>query len=191
MMGSMAKTRKRPKDTSLPRAPIPLSAQKPISGTGTIQGTKDALEGIGDDPTPNEIMVGMNRKTAMAMAGMQARLLKGGLHLAARIEAALSNPDTEVGTREALGMLRMIANIAARTAEVSRHVVQMDQVLTGKPTAIVQHQGLNADASTMMTPEEAEAQLERATVAFKKHLRRRTVIDTEDVSTQVDTEVMG
>lgn len=83
-------------------------------------------------------LVRMNRLTALAMGQVQARLLRGAVGLAEMIEgrmaeaAAGKDPTKVMSTRDAVGLLRSIANISVRTSEVSARAVEMERRLLGR-----------------------------------------------------------
>ena len=123
-------------------------------------------------------MVRMNRQGAIALASINARLLRGAIDLADGIERDLAHSAGSL--KERMAYLRTMAQIVQRTAETSAKCVQMERLLLGEPTSIIGTIG----TSDEMTAEEAEQYIALATRAVRRRARRRTVID----ATVVDTD---
>lgn len=131
-------------------------------------------EAIGDAVKQREDegrLVRANRESALALAMVQARLLRGSVKLAERLEGQIASE--KVTTKEGLRILREIGFIAKSTAEVSRHAVHMERLLLGKPTDIVAGTTTTADEET---PEETLAVAIRA---FARRDARASILEGE------------
>lgn len=124
-------------------------------------------------------LVRANRRSALVLAQVNGELLRTGLRVVESLERTSRNEAEldRLPPRERLGMLRTIATVVHRTAEVSARAVEMERLLMGEPTAILGH----ADPSPAkdMTPDEAEKWFELASRAFKRRALRATVLDVE------------
>jgi hypothetical protein len=118
-----------------------------------------------------------NRTTALALASLNANLLKGAVALSEVVGRELANGE-KVDIAKALRALTQVSTIAKTTAETARIAVQLERLAAGEPTSIVGHVGALPDpALADMTPEEGQKWLEIANKAFARRALRATVID--------------
>lgn len=121
------------------------------------------------------LLVRANRKSALALARVNADLLQAGHAIAGSIledTPALK----KLSARERLGLLRTIAGIVHRTAQSSQVSVNMERLLMGEPTAILGRTD-GGPRPEDMTLDEAEQWLSIANRAFERRARRSMVID--------------
>jgi hypothetical protein len=135
------------------------------------------------------LLVRANRKSALALAGINASLLRAGSAIAASILNDRDRLD-KLSPRDRLGLLRTIAGIVHRTAQASQVSVNMERLLMGEPTAILGR--TDAGPSTAdMSPEDAEKWLAIANKAFARRASRRTVVEAlpvEGAGGQIDED---
>lgn len=142
----------------------------------------DAEKSRADEVT----LVRANRKSALAFAGINARLLRASSVLAESMLRDEKRLET-LPLREKLHALRTIAGIVHRTAQASQVAVNMERLLMGEPTHILGR--ADAGPSTDdMTPEEAEQWLALANRAFARRARRRSVVDGSLATTEQSDE---
>lgn len=122
------------------------------------------------------LLVRANRKSALALARVNADLLQAGHAIAGSILEDVSGLK-KLSARERLGLLRTIAGIVHRTAQSSQVSVNMERLLMGEPTAILGRTDGAGPRPEDMTLEEAEQWLSIANKAFERRARRSTVID--------------
>lgn len=119
-----------------------------------------------------------NRTTALALASLNANLLKGAVALSEVVGRELAKSGSAVDVAKALRALTQVSTIAKTTAETARIAVQLERLAAGEPTSIVGHVGgLPDPALADMTPEEGQKWLEIANKAFARRALRATVID--------------
>lgn len=122
-------------------------------------------------------LVRANRQSALVLAGVNADLLRVAGRLGQSLLADVEGL-TKLAPEKRLSLLRTIAGIVHRTAQSSAASVSMEQLLMGKPTAIIGHVGDSGGPSADMTPEEAEQWFKLAERAWQRRARRRTPIDS-------------
>jgi hypothetical protein len=124
------------------------------------------------------LLVRANRKSALALAAINADLLRAGTILS---RSLLEDPKAlaRLSPRERLGLLRTIAGVVHRTAQASQVAVSMERLLMGEPTAILGRADGTGPSTADMTPEEAEQWLALANRAFARRAGRRTLVDVE------------
>jgi hypothetical protein len=123
-------------------------------------------------------LVRANRMASSALARIGVELLHTAAAVATDLrEMASTGKLKTLSPKEKLGLVRNVAAIASRTAEVSQKAVQMERLLMGEPTAILGHTGASPVGD--MTPEEAEKWFALAERAFRRRAARSTVIDSE------------
>jgi hypothetical protein len=132
----------------------------------------DAVASRADEVT----LVRANRKSALALAGINADLLRTGSILA---RSLVEDPEglKALKPRDRLNIVRSIAGVIHRTALASQVAVTMERLLLGQPTAILGRTDGTEPSTADMTPDEAEQWLELANKAFRRRVARRTVID--------------
>lgn len=112
------------------------------------------------------------RANALALQGATARLNRGALALAQRIEAQLLNTNDEAAKlkpREAVALLRQVAAINRESNDAARLAVQLERLVLGEPDQVVGHVLID------MTPEDARREIERANEALGRATRRGTL----------------
>ena len=125
------------------------------------------------------LLVRANRKSALALARVNADLLQAGHAIAGSILE--DTPSLKkLSARDRLGLLRTIAGIVHRTAQSSQVSVNMERLLMGEPTAILGRTD-GGPRTEDMTLEEAEQWLSIANRAFERRARRSTVLDVTPV----------
>jgi hypothetical protein len=118
-----------------------------------------------------------NRTTALAMATLNANLLRGAVALSEIVGRELAGGSGMDATK-ALRALTMVSTIAKTTAETARIAVQLERLAAGEPTSIVGHVGALPDPQLAdMSPEEGQRWLEIANKAFARRALRSTVLD--------------
>lgn len=118
-----------------------------------------------------------NRTTALALASLNANLLKGAVALSEVVGRELAKSGSAVDVAKALRALTQVSSIAKTTAETARIAVQLERLAAGEPTSIVGHVGSVDPTLADMTPEEGQKWLEIANKAFARRALRATVID--------------
>ena len=127
-------------------------------------------------------LVRMNRLTALAMGQVQARLLRGAVGLAEMIEGRMAEAakgESVMSTRDAVGLLRSIANISVRTSEVSARAVEMERRLLGRGD---DGDGELPKLEPDMTLEDAEQWFELA-VRIGRKKRVAAKVDSDTIET--------
>lgn len=134
-------------------------------------------------------LVRSNRVASLVLASIGVDLLQtaGRLSQSLQRDAAQGKLDG-LSPKERVGLVRTIATIAARTAEVSQRAVQMERLLMGEPTAILGH--TSASPVGDMTPEEAERWFQLAEKAFRRRAARSTVVDVDPVGAGADPSLL-
>lgn len=133
-------------------------------------------------------MVRANRLGALALARVGADLLHSAAAISADIRAqAEAGKLATLSINKKLDLVKSVATIAQRTAEVSARAVQMERLLMGEPTAILGHAASAPVAD--MTPEDAERWFEIAQRAFDRRAKRRQVIDATPVAEPTAAEL--
>lgn len=146
-----------------------LVVEREKAATDAAKRVKDAIGDAVQQREDEGRLVRANRESALLLAMVQARLLRGSVKLAERLEKQIA--DEAMPVKEGLRVLHAIGSIAKSTAEVSRHAVHMERLLLGKPTDII---GGTVTSNADETPEEA---LEVAIRAFARRDARKTVLD--------------
>ena len=100
------------------------------------------------------------RANALALAAATARLNRGALALARRVESALLNDASAVKPREAVSLLRQVAAINRESNDAARLAIQLERLVLGEPTSI------SASVVVHMTPDDARREIERANAAM-------------------------
>lgn len=138
-------------------------------------------------------LVRANRKSAMVLAGIQSKLLRSTSRLVTHLDTMLEEVEVkglkgkaaldELGLKpmQALALARGVATVAQKTAEVSRQAVEMERLITGKPTSIVESQTRDMD----MSPEDAAMWVARAARAYERGMKRNAVLSREELPGQV------
>lgn len=120
-----------------------------------------------------------NRTTALALASLNANLLRGAVALSEVVGRELGRAEGgAVDVAKALRALMTVSTIAKTTAETARIAVQLERLAAGEPTSIVGHVGALPDPQLAdMSPEEGQRWLEIANKAFARRALRSTVLD--------------
>jgi hypothetical protein len=151
-----------------------------------VRASEAAVLGDARDAREQELkLVRANRLAASALARVGVDLLHTAAALTADLrEQALSGKLKHLSAREKAGLVRTVATIAVRTADVAQKSVQMERLLMGEPTAILGHTG--AVPVGDMSPEDAERWFALAEKAFRRRAARTSVVDAETVGTPTD-----
>jgi hypothetical protein len=109
-----------------------------------------------------------SRANALALGSATARLNRGALALAKRIEAELLRDTDDAGNRKTLNvragvaLLRQVAAINRESNDASRLAVQLERLVLGEPDTITGHVVIN------MTADDARREIERARDALAR-----------------------
>ncbi len=140
------------------------------------QGTKAAIGDALEQKLEEAKLVRANRRSSMVLTSMNAELLAAGMVLVKRVRTDIET-GAAMSPKQSLDMLRDIASIVKSTAESSRIAVQLDRLILGEPTAILEHKTNAAPAD--MTPAQANEWLEVATRHLQRQARKATTVDVD------------
>lgn len=135
-------------------------------------------------------LVRANREGALVLADVTGKLLRSASRLVGYLDDALEEVEAkgfkgtkaleELGLRpgSALDLVKSMATVANRTAQVSEASVRMERLLMGDPTSIIQVQG-GGSSSKPMSLEEATSVMREANKAFERHRMRAAAVDVQ------------
>jgi len=135
-------------------------------------------------------LVKMNRMGAIVLAGATSTLLDAMNKLAAHVQATAGDPEKMKGMhpRDVGQLIRTIAGTVHRAADTARIAVQMERLLMGEPTAIVESRDSGPDVRDM-SAEDAQKWFELAGRAFARRNARSRVIEAAAESRAVEKEL--
>jgi len=133
-------------------------------------------------------LVKMNRQGAIVLAGVTAQLLVGMQKLSEHLATIASDPAKLAGMhpRDLGQLIRTGAGVVHRAADTARIAVQMERLLMGEPTAIVENRDGMPDVRDMSV-DDASKMIELASKALARRKQRQTVL-LEAASQRVDEE---
>lgn len=172
---------------------IARALEKQAESAEEIATTASVVLGDAVEARKEEIrLVRANRIAGLVLARMGADLLRVGGSLArSLLKDEQEGKLKDLKPEKRIDLMRGIATIAVRTAELSSKAVTMERLLMGEPTAILGHR--SAVPTDEMTEVEAQKYFELASRAFGRRAARNTPIEassepTEKASIRIDTE---
>jgi hypothetical protein len=126
-------------------------------------------------------MVRGTRALALGLQDTLGHLLRGTMGIAREMSNDMLNPANKMSVRERMGLIRNVAQIAQRTAEVGKIAVTMERLLVGDPTSIIDHRNGGVDPNAPMTEEEAQRWFDMAMrQAARGAARVAATVDEDD-----------
>ena len=151
----------------------------------TVEVLGDAAHQRGEEAK----LIRMNRVSAQALSGTLVPLLRAANRLTKYVDEALGEAETEglkgkaalekLGLKpgSAVDLVRSIATLSVRVAQVSEASVRMERLHLGEPTAVLGIQ--ETKRGTPMTLEEAEQTVKDAARAFDRARQRALAEEVE------------